>query len=68
MISSRVSELSMSLFHEHIFVCRKHVEYMGGFHPSHQIVRWLWDVVGKDFDACEKGLFLKVCRSSQKQS
>ncbi|XP_062521053.1 ubiquitin-protein ligase E3B-like [Corticium candelabrum] len=45
---------------------KKHVEYMGGFHPSHQIVRWLWDVVGKDFDACEKGLFLKFVTSCSK--
>ena len=46
--------------HRPAFVFRKHVEYLGGFHPGHQIVRWLWDVICKDFTAEEKALFLKV--------
>lgn len=36
------------------------MQYYGGFHSAHQAIRWLWDIVEKDFTAEEKGLFLKV--------
>ena len=39
---------------------RKHVQYFGGFHPAHKVVRWLWDTVANDFNSKEKALFLKV--------
>ena len=41
---------------------RKHTQYYGGFHDSHRVVCWLWDILEKDFTEQEKGLFLKVSR------
>jgi ubiquitin-protein ligase E3 B len=45
---------------------KKNVEYLGGFHPGHQIVRWLWDVLCKDFTTAEKALFLKFVTGCSK--
>lgn len=39
---------------------RKHTQYYGGFHDSHRVVGWLWDILAKDFTEEEKKLFLKV--------
>lgn len=39
---------------------RKHTQYYGGFHDSHRVVCWLWDILEKDFTEEERGLFLKV--------
>lgn len=39
---------------------RKHTQYYGGFHDSHRVVGWLWDILDKDFDENERGMFLKV--------
>lgn len=39
---------------------RKHTQYYGGFHDSHRVVCWLWDILEKDFSEEERGLFLKV--------
>lgn len=39
---------------------RKHTQYYGGFHDSHRVVGWLWDILEKDFTEEEKGMFLKV--------
>lgn len=39
---------------------RRHTQYYGGFHDSHRVVCWLWDILEKDFTEEEKGLFLKV--------
>lgn len=39
---------------------RKHTQYFGGFHDSHRVVVWLWDILEKDFSEEEKRLFLKV--------
>lgn len=40
---------------------RQHVQYYGGFHNSHRVVNWLWEVLENDFTAEERRLFLKVC-------
>ncbi|KAL0272582.1 UNVERIFIED_CONTAM: hypothetical protein PYX00_005501 [Menopon gallinae] len=45
---------------------RKHTQYYGGFHDSHRVVGWLWDVLEKDFNTEEKGLFLKFVTSCSK--
>ncbi len=29
---------------------RKHTSYYGGFHDSHRVVVWLWDILEKDFN------------------
>uniref|UniRef100_A0A1Y1M188 HECT-type E3 ubiquitin transferase n=6 Tax=Photinus pyralis TaxID=7054 RepID=A0A1Y1M188_PHOPY len=45
---------------------RKHTQYYGGFHDSHRVVGWLWDVLDKDFTESEKGMFLKFVTSCSK--
>lgn len=40
---------------------RKHTQYYGGFHDSHRVVGWLWDILSRDFTEDERKLFLKVC-------
>ncbi|XP_065178800.1 ubiquitin-protein ligase E3B-like [Sycon ciliatum] len=45
---------------------RKYVEYSGGFSSAHSVIRWLWDVVEKELDQEEKGLFLKFVTSCSK--
>lgn len=39
---------------------RRHTQYYGGFHDSHRVVNWLWDVLDRDFSEEERALFLKV--------
>lgn len=39
---------------------RKHTQYYGGFHDSHRVVGWLWDILSRDFTEEERKLFLKV--------
>lgn len=39
---------------------RKNCQYYGGFHDSHRVIGWLWDILEKDFSEEEKGMFLKV--------
>ncbi|XP_022906806.2 ubiquitin-protein ligase E3B [Onthophagus taurus] len=45
---------------------RKHTQYYGGFHDSHRVVCWLWDILEKDFTEDEKGMFLKFVTSCSK--
>ncbi|XP_012282275.1 ubiquitin-protein ligase E3B isoform X2 [Orussus abietinus] len=45
---------------------RKHTQYYGGFHDSHRVVCWLWDILEKDFSEDERGLFLKFVTSCSK--
>ncbi|XP_044002807.1 ubiquitin-protein ligase E3B [Aphidius gifuensis] len=45
---------------------RKHTQYYGGFHDSHRVVCWLWDILEKDFTEEEKGFFLKFVTSCSK--
>lgn len=40
---------------------RRNTQYYGGFHDSHKVVGWLWDILAKDFSEEERQLFLKVC-------
>uniref|UniRef100_A0A158P9B2 HECT-type E3 ubiquitin transferase n=1 Tax=Angiostrongylus cantonensis TaxID=6313 RepID=A0A158P9B2_ANGCA len=39
---------------------KKHVQYYGGFHGSHRLIKWLWEIVEKDFTPEERRLFLKA--------
>ena len=41
---------------------RRHTHYYGGFHDSHRVVCWLWDILDKDFNDEERRLFLKVTK------
>lgn len=45
---------------------RKHTQYYGGFHDSHRVVGWLWDILAKDFTEEERKLFLKFVTSCSK--
>lgn len=45
---------------------RKHTQYYGGFHDSHRVVCWLWDILEKDFSEEERRLFLKFVTSCSK--
>lgn len=45
---------------------RKHTHYFGGFHDSHRVVNWLWDILEKDFDGRERAAFLKFVTSCSK--
>ena len=44
--------------------CRKHTVYYGGFHSSHRVVIWLWDILSSDFTSEERAMFLKVGSAS----
>ncbi|XP_014290363.1 ubiquitin-protein ligase E3B [Halyomorpha halys] len=45
---------------------RRHTQYYGGFHDSHRVVVWLWDILQKDFSEEERRLFLKFVTSCSK--
>ena len=34
--------------------------YYGGFHGSHRVIIWLWDILASDFTLDERAMFLKV--------
>ncbi|VDK39721.1 unnamed protein product [Gongylonema pulchrum] len=42
---------------------RKHVQYYGGFHNNHRVIKWLWQILECDFTAEERHLFLKFVTS-----
>jgi ubiquitin-protein ligase E3 B len=45
---------------------RRNTSYYGGFHDSHRVVAWLWEVLEKDFNDKEKSMFLKFVTSCSK--
>jgi len=45
---------------------RRNTSYYGGFHDSHRVVTWLWEVLEKDFTDKEKSMFLKFVTSCSK--
>ena len=45
---------------------RQHTRYHGGYHNSHKVINWLWEVVGQELTLEEKGLFLKFVTSCSK--
>ena len=45
---------------------RKHTHYYGGFHDSHRVVNWLWEILEKDFCDKERSAFLKFVTSCSK--
>ncbi|MFH4976867.1 hypothetical protein AB6A40_003576 [Gnathostoma spinigerum] len=42
---------------------RKHVQYYGGFHSNHRLIKWLWQILENDFSIEERHLFLKFVTS-----
>ncbi|XP_059481924.1 ubiquitin-protein ligase E3B [Neocloeon triangulifer] len=45
---------------------RRNTQYYGGFHDSHKVIGWLWDVLESDFSELEKRHFLKFVTSCSK--
>ncbi|KAL7986594.1 hypothetical protein Chor_012877 [Crotalus horridus] len=42
---------------------KKHTVYYGGFHGSHRVILWLWDILAHDFSPEERAMFLKFVTS-----
>ncbi|XP_051968768.1 ubiquitin-protein ligase E3B-like [Xyrauchen texanus] len=42
---------------------KKHTVYYGGFHSSHRVILWLWDILSNDFTPEERAMFLKFVTS-----
>ncbi|XP_072334953.1 ubiquitin-protein ligase E3B isoform X1 [Scyliorhinus torazame] len=42
---------------------KKHTVYYGGFHGSHRVITWLWDIMARDFTSDERAMFLKFVTS-----
>uniref|UniRef100_A0A670J5B6 Ubiquitin-protein ligase E3B n=1 Tax=Podarcis muralis TaxID=64176 RepID=A0A670J5B6_PODMU len=42
---------------------KKHTVYYGGFHGSHRVIIWLWDILANDFNPDERAMFLKFVTS-----
>ncbi|XP_039256080.2 ubiquitin-protein ligase E3B-like [Styela clava] len=42
---------------------KKNVTYYGGFHSSHRVVKWLWDILEKDYTPQQRSAFLKFVTS-----
>ncbi|XP_033264550.2 ubiquitin-protein ligase E3B isoform X2 [Orcinus orca] len=42
---------------------KKHTVYYGGFHGSHRVIIWLWDILASDFTSDERAMFLKFVTS-----
>lgn len=45
---------------------KKNVQYFGGFHSSHRVIKWLWEIVENEFSVEERKLFLKFVTSCSK--
>jgi len=45
---------------------RKHTQYYGGFHNSHRVIAWLWDILQNEFTPEERKLFLRFVTSCSK--
>ena len=45
---------------------RRNTSYYGGFHDSHRVIAWLWDILEKDFSDKERSMFLKFVTSCSK--
>ncbi|XP_055995388.1 ubiquitin-protein ligase E3B-like isoform X2 [Ostrea edulis] len=45
---------------------RRHTRYYGGYHNSHKVISWLWDIVTNEFTPQERALFLKFVTSCSK--
>lgn len=54
----------LSLTAPPLVVFRKHTVYYGGFHGSHRVIIWLWDILASDFTPNERAMFLKVLTTS----
>lgn len=42
---------------------KRNVQYFGGFHGNHRLIKWLWDILENKFTADERKLFLKFVTS-----
>ncbi|CAO4369453.1 unnamed protein product [Caenorhabditis nigoni] len=42
---------------------KRNVQYFGGFHGNHRLIKWLWDILENKFTSEERKLFLKFVTS-----
>ncbi|KAM9447065.1 LOW QUALITY PROTEIN: ubiquitin-protein ligase E3B-like [Clarias gariepinus] len=42
---------------------KKHTVYYGGFHSSHRVIIWLWEILSSEFTPDERAMFLKFVTS-----
>lgn len=42
---------------------KRNVQYFGGFHGNHRLIKWLWDILENKFSSEERKLFLKFVTS-----
>uniref|UniRef100_A0A914EGA9 Ubiquitin-protein ligase E3B n=1 Tax=Acrobeloides nanus TaxID=290746 RepID=A0A914EGA9_9BILA len=42
---------------------KRNVQYYGGFHGNHRLIKWLWQILESDFTVEERHLFLKFVTS-----
>uniref|UniRef100_A0A1I7TM49 Ubiquitin-protein ligase E3B n=1 Tax=Caenorhabditis tropicalis TaxID=1561998 RepID=A0A1I7TM49_9PELO len=42
---------------------KRNVQYFGGFHGNHRLIKWLWDILENKFTPEERKLFLKFVTS-----
>lgn len=40
---------------------RSNIVYQGGYHRTHPVIKWLWQVLEQEFSREERSLFLRVC-------
>ena len=45
---------------------KSNVQYWGGLHSGHRLVKWLWEILENDFDREERALFLRFVTSTPK--
>ncbi|EGD77196.1 ubiquitin-protein ligase E3B [Salpingoeca rosetta] len=45
---------------------KRNAQYIGGYTASHRMIKWLWEVVGRDFSREEQQMFLRFVTSSSK--
>lgn len=60
-VERTLAGLQLSIFRDiDLRDLRKHVQYYGGFHNNHRVIKWLWQILESDFSTEERHLFLKV--------
>lgn len=45
---------------------KENVQYWGGLHAQHRLIKWLWETIEFEFNRAERALFLKFVTSSSR--
>ena len=51
----------LSFIEKSVLLYRSNVVYQGGYHRTHPVIKWLWQVLEQEFSREERALFLRVC-------